>query len=39
MNTRMMVARAGPGKLLDRINRIDRIKKELENEGRFGSIA
>ena len=24
---------------LDRINKINRIKKELENEGRFGSIA
>ena len=24
---------------LDRINKIYRIKKELENEGRFGSIA
>ena len=34
-----MFALAGAGKLLDRINKIYRIKKELENEGRFGSIA
>jgi len=27
MNTRMMFARAGEGRFLDRINRIDRIKK------------
>ena len=27
MNTRMIFARVGAGKLLDRINRIDRIKK------------
>jgi hypothetical protein len=29
----------GAGKLLDRIYKIYRIKKEQENEGRFGSIA
>ena len=39
MNTRMMFARAVAGRFLDRLNRIDRIKKELENEERFGSIA
>ena len=27
MNTRMMFARAGAGRFLDRINKIDRIKK------------
>ena len=27
MNTRMMFARVGAGRFLDRINRIDRIKK------------
>jgi hypothetical protein len=30
MNTRMMFARAVSGRFLDRINRIDRIKKGAE---------
>ena len=33
MNMRKMVLRGVVGRFLDRINKIDRIKKERENEG------
>jgi len=39
MNTRMIASTECRGRVLDRINRIDRIKKEQENEAGFGRIA
>ena len=39
MNTRMIASTGCRGRVLDRINRIDRIKKEQENEAGFGRIA
>ena len=39
MNLRMMFARAVAEWSLDRINRIDRIKKGRENEAGFGRFA